>query len=181
MWCSCNVLTAELQPFNSGTEFHWWCLIIAFLFFAFYHRKHCFVSKVRWPKASSTLPDQKEPGYRSRVSSLCVSEALPVHVGRYFGSVEGSKFVEMASVDNVKRTLVNYGGTREWSDPTQGQVGGEGRTWLQCMRYQSSGWPVQNTPPLSLSHSCIWQGEEFLYCATEVIEEHLAAHGRDIC
>ena len=41
---------------------------------------------------------------------------------RYFGSVEGSKFVEMASVDNVKRTWVNYGGTREWSDPTQGQV-----------------------------------------------------------
>ena len=34
---------------------------------------------------------------------------------RYFGSVEGSKFVEMASVDNVKRTWVNYGGTREWS------------------------------------------------------------------
>ena len=48
---------------------------------------------------------------------------------RYFGSVEGSKFVEMASVDNVKRTYVkrtwvNYGGAREWSDPTQGQVGG---------------------------------------------------------
>jgi len=31
---------------------------------------------------------------------------------RYFGSVEGSKFVEMVSVDNVKRTWVNYGGTR---------------------------------------------------------------------
>ena len=46
-----------------------------------------------------------------------------VHVGRYFGSAEGSKFVEMASVDNVKRTWVNYGVTREWSDPTQGQVG----------------------------------------------------------
>ena len=45
---------------------------------------------------------------------------------RYFGSVEGSKFVEMASVDNVKRTWVNYGGAREWSDPTQGQVGGGG-------------------------------------------------------
>ena len=46
-----------------------------------------------------------------------------VHVGRYFGSAEGSKFVEMASVDNVKRTWVNYGGAREWTDPTQGQVG----------------------------------------------------------
>ena len=40
--------------------------------------------------------------------------------------MEGSKFVEMASVDNVKRTWVNYGGAREWSDPTQGQVGGGG-------------------------------------------------------
>ena len=38
--------------------------------------------------------------------------------------MEGSKFVEMASVDNAKRTWVNYGGAREWSDPTQGQVGG---------------------------------------------------------
>ena len=48
---------------------------------------------------------------------------------RYFGSVEGSKCVEMTSVDNMKRTWVNYGGTRDWSDPTQGQVGGEG--WRQ--------------------------------------------------
>ena len=29
-------------------------------------------------------------------------------------------------MDNVKRTWVNYGGAREWSDPTQGQVGGKG-------------------------------------------------------
>ena len=59
---------------------------------------------------------------------LCVCEVLFVLVGRYFGSAEGNKFVEMASVDNVKRTWVNYGVTREWSDPTQGQVGGgEGR------------------------------------------------------
>ena len=55
---------------------------------------------------------------------LCVSEILSVLVGRYFGSAEGSKFVEMASVDNVKRTWVNYGVAREWSNPTQGQVGG---------------------------------------------------------
>ena len=45
--------------------------------------------------------------------------------------MEGSKFVEMASVDNVKRTWVNYGGTREWSDPTQGQVGEGGEGWRQ--------------------------------------------------
>ena len=53
-------------------------------------------------------------------------------IGRYFGSAEGSKFVEMASVDNVKRTWVNYGVTREWSDPTQGQVGGESVV-CECM------------------------------------------------
>ena len=45
--------------------------------------------------------------------------------------------MEMASVDNVKRTWVNYGGTREWSDPTQGQVGGRGECGLitvcECM------------------------------------------------
>ena len=66
---------------------------------------------------------------------LCVSEVLFVLVGRYFGSAEGSKFVEMASVDNVKRTWVNYGVAREWSDPTQGQVGGgKGRgLQLKCV------------------------------------------------
>ena len=62
---------------------------------------------------------------------LCVSEVLSVLVGRYFGSAEGSKFVEMASVDNVKRTWVNYGVAREWNDPTQGQVGGGKGVWLQ--------------------------------------------------
>ena len=50
-------------------------------------------------------------------------EVFFVLVGRYFGSAEGSKFVEMVSVDNVKRTWVNYGVAQEWSDPTQGQVG----------------------------------------------------------
>ena len=65
---------------------------------------------------------------------LSVCEALSVHVGRYFGSAEGSKFVEMASVDNVKRTWVNYGVAREWSDSTQGQVGGEGCGCNMCMR-----------------------------------------------
>ena len=40
--------------------------------------------------------------------------------------MEGSKFVEMASVDNVKRTWVNYGRAREWSDPTQAWTSGRG-------------------------------------------------------
>ena len=44
-------------------------------------------------------------------------------------------FVEMASVDNMKRTWVNYGGARECrdperSDPTQeGEGGGEEGGW----------------------------------------------------
>ncbi|XP_068221481.1 aldehyde dehydrogenase family 16 member A1-like [Palaemon carinicauda] len=39
----------------------------------------------------------------------------------YFGSLEGSKFVEYTSAVNVKRTLVNYGLDRDWLDAQQGQ------------------------------------------------------------
>ena len=39
----------------------------------------------------------------------------------YFGSKEGSRFVERASADNVKRTWVNYGFQRDWFDAQQGQ------------------------------------------------------------
>ncbi|XP_064627750.1 aldehyde dehydrogenase family 16 member A1-like [Lineus longissimus] len=39
----------------------------------------------------------------------------------YFGSAEGSKFVEHASADSVKRTWVNYGEPRDWADREQGQ------------------------------------------------------------
>ncbi|KAK3096828.1 hypothetical protein FSP39_003725 [Pinctada imbricata] len=39
----------------------------------------------------------------------------------YFGSAEGSKFVEHESAENVKRTWVNYGIARDWMDPEQGQ------------------------------------------------------------
>ncbi|KXJ06145.1 aldehyde dehydrogenase family 16 member A1 [Exaiptasia diaphana] len=39
----------------------------------------------------------------------------------YFGTPEGSKFVEHASAVNVKRTLVNYGLARNWLDKDQGQ------------------------------------------------------------
>ena len=37
----------------------------------------------------------------------------------YFGTAEGSKFVEYAAAENVKRTWVNYGESRNWSDPQQ--------------------------------------------------------------
>jgi len=36
-------------------------------------------------------------------------------------AVQGSKFVEHASAENVKRTWVNYGLERDWADPDQGQ------------------------------------------------------------
>jgi aldehyde dehydrogenase (NAD+) len=39
----------------------------------------------------------------------------------YFGSAEGSKFVEERSAQNVKRTWVSYGAARDWTDPAQGQ------------------------------------------------------------
>ncbi|XP_065831165.1 aldehyde dehydrogenase family 16 member A1-like [Oscarella lobularis] len=39
----------------------------------------------------------------------------------YFGSAEGSKFVESISHVNVKRTWVNYGLERNWKDKEQGQ------------------------------------------------------------
>ena len=41
---------------------------------------------------------------------------------RYFGTAEGSKYVEMNSVNNVKRTWVNYGQRRDWTNKEQGQV-----------------------------------------------------------
>ncbi|XP_070544608.1 aldehyde dehydrogenase family 16 member A1-like [Ptychodera flava] len=39
----------------------------------------------------------------------------------YFGSPQGSKFVEWMSAENLKRTWVNYGKTRDWTDSAQGQ------------------------------------------------------------
>jgi len=38
----------------------------------------------------------------------------------YFGSAEGSYFVELLSTSNMKRTWVNYGEPRDWTDPRQG-------------------------------------------------------------
>ena len=39
----------------------------------------------------------------------------------YWGSEEGSAFVEYTSAVNVKRTWVNYGTERDWADGAQGQ------------------------------------------------------------
>jgi aldehyde dehydrogenase (NAD+) len=38
----------------------------------------------------------------------------------YFDSAEGSYFVELLSVSNLKRTWVDYGQPRDWADPQQG-------------------------------------------------------------
>ncbi|MEE6482821.1 hypothetical protein FKM82_013355 [Ascaphus truei] len=38
----------------------------------------------------------------------------------YFGSEQGSTFVEWSSAENCKRTWVNYGCRRDWEDPQQG-------------------------------------------------------------
>ena len=39
----------------------------------------------------------------------------------YFGSAEGSKFVEHTSAVNVKRTWVDHGVGRDWLEESQGQ------------------------------------------------------------
>jgi aldehyde dehydrogenase (NAD+) len=39
----------------------------------------------------------------------------------YFGSLDGSRHVELESVGNLKRTWVNYGKYRDWYDDKQGQ------------------------------------------------------------
>ena len=58
-----------------------------------------------------------------------------VCVHRYFGSAEGSKFVESASVNNVKRTWVSYGEQRDWTSPQQGQVRDNKSSYVkQCSR-----------------------------------------------
>lgn len=50
-----------------------------------------------------------------------LSEHQDVQAMWYFGSAEGSKFVEWSSSVNVKRTFVNYGQSRDWLDNSQGQ------------------------------------------------------------
>ena len=39
----------------------------------------------------------------------------------YFGTKEGSKFIEHASAENMKRTWVNYGKHRNWLEAQQGE------------------------------------------------------------
>ncbi len=39
----------------------------------------------------------------------------------YFGDEKGSMEVEYRSASNMKRTWVNYGKERDWTDPLQGE------------------------------------------------------------
>ena len=59
-------------------------------------------------------------GDRDHVTKY-LAEHQDVQALWYFGSAEGSKFVECAAAENVKRTWVNYGVARDWSDTEQGQ------------------------------------------------------------
>ncbi|KAJ1131649.1 hypothetical protein NDU88_009984 [Pleurodeles waltl] len=58
-------------------------------------------------------------GGRDHLAKFLV-EHQDVQAMWYFGSDQGSKFVEWSSAENVKRTWVNYGSQRNWADPEQG-------------------------------------------------------------
>ena len=85
------------------------------------------------------------------------------HYVRYFGTAEGSKFVEAGSVDNVKRTWVDYGVPRDWTDSAQGQV----RT--EVNRNLDDHYPL-----------CLILGGGVSLPGNRS-EEHLDADGRNIC
>ena len=72
---------------------------------------------------TSDLPDgvvNIVTGDRDLLSSV-LAEHDDVDAMWYFGTAEGSKSVEFASAGNMKRTLVNYGYTRNWLDTVQGE------------------------------------------------------------
>ncbi|XP_065668429.1 aldehyde dehydrogenase family 16 member A1 isoform X1 [Hydra vulgaris] len=58
-------------------------------------------------------------GSRDHISKI-LTEHQNVNGIWYFGSKEGSHFVEYTSTVNVKRTWVNYGLARDWTDKFQG-------------------------------------------------------------
>ncbi|HLZ56655.1 MAG TPA: aldehyde dehydrogenase family protein [Ktedonosporobacter sp.] len=59
-------------------------------------------------------------GDRASLSQV-LAEHDDVDVMWYFGTLDGSKRVELASAGNMKRTWVNYGHARNWLDPVQGE------------------------------------------------------------
>ncbi|CAI9738335.1 aldehyde dehydrogenase family 16 member A1-like [Octopus vulgaris] len=59
-------------------------------------------------------------GNRDHISKY-LTEHHNVQAMWYFGTAEGSAFVEFTSAINCKRTFVNYGQPRDWTDSEQGQ------------------------------------------------------------
>lgn len=59
-------------------------------------------------------------GQRDHVTKT-LAEHQNIEAMWYFGSAEGSRFVEAASAENVKRTWVNFGESRDWYNKHQGQ------------------------------------------------------------
>ena len=59
--------------------------------------------------------------FKQVIVTKYLSEHQNVDAMWYFGSPEGSKFVEHTSAVNVKRTWVNYGHPRDWMAKEQGQ------------------------------------------------------------
>ncbi|XP_076053530.1 aldehyde dehydrogenase family 16 member A1-like isoform X2 [Oratosquilla oratoria] len=59
-------------------------------------------------------------GSRDHISKY-LTEHQDIQAMWYFGSLEGSAFVEHTSAVNVKRTWVNYGKTRDWLNKQQSQ------------------------------------------------------------
>ena len=58
-------------------------------------------------------------GNRDHLTKV-LAEHHDVQAVWYFGSEEGSKFVEHAAAENVKRTWVNGGKERDFADAAQG-------------------------------------------------------------
>ena len=58
-------------------------------------------------------------GSRDHLTRI-LTEHQNVNAMWYFGSPQGSQFVEYTSAVNIKRTWVNYGMTRDWFDEDQG-------------------------------------------------------------
>jgi aldehyde dehydrogenase (NAD+) len=74
-------------------------------------------------------------GERDAVSKV-LAEHHDIESMWYFGTAEGSKMVELASTGNMKRTWVNYGRTRNWLDPMQG----EGEAFLREATHVKNIW-----------------------------------------
>lgn len=66
--------------------------------------------------------------------------------------MQGSKFVEYASAENVKRTWVSYGKARDWSDSAQGQ----GEEFLYHATQCKNIWLPMGVTFAKWSFWCCW-------------------------